>query len=177
MKKQTFILKNHKREEKNIVIEASLEIEQKRVKVEYKVTGELNNYIFEEASKQKRANELWKSTCFELFIAPKEKLNYWELNISPSTKWNLYTFDNYKELMREEKNISIPNIEITQREDGYILSCEVYFDIEEFSPKDNNFNLAVILLDKKEVRHFYSINRKDGVVNFHDRDYWNPFSL
>ena len=172
MKKQIFILKNHKREEKNIVIEASLEVEQKRVKVEYKITGELNNYIFEQPSKQQRANELWKATCFELFIAPKEELNYWELNISPSTKWNLYAFDNYKEHMREEKNISIPNIKITQKEDTYLISCELNLGMEGFSPEQSNFNLTVILLDKNHVRHFYSINRKDGIVDFHNRDYW-----
>ena len=184
MKKQTFILKNHNKEEKNIVVEVSLEIKQKRVNIEYRVTGEIDNYIFEtfmesealmrlKSSSPIRANNLWKSTCFELFIAPKENLNYWELNISSSTKWNFYAFDSYKENMREERDISIPNIEIVQKENLYFISCE--FNLREIIPKQSNFNLAVILLDRNCVRHFYSINRKGGVVDFHDKKYWNSF--
>ena len=173
MKKQTFILKNHDTEEENIEIKASLEVNRERVIVEYIVTGELNNYIFENLKvKQQRANELWKATCFELFISPRESLNYWELNISTSKEWNCYAFDNYKENMREEKNISIPNIEITQKKDTYILSCELNFGIGGVSPEHSNFNLAIILLDTDRVRHFYSINKKNGIVDFHNKDFW-----
>ena len=170
MKKQTFILKNHHREDNNITVEASLEIEDKNFKLEYQVKGEVNNYIFSKPSREKRANELWRATCFELFLAPKESLNYWELNLSPSKAWNFYAFDNYKLCMREEKNISLPIIHISQKKNNYSLSLKFNFDREL---KEADFNLAVILLDREKNRHFYSINRKENGVDFHDRGYWS----
>ena len=52
MKKETFILKKHDKEKKDIQIQASFEIDNKTVTLEFTVTGEINNYIFNEPSKQ-----------------------------------------------------------------------------------------------------------------------------
>ncbi len=44
-----------------------------------------------------RADELWKTTCFEAFIGVQGEARYWELNLSPALqKWNLYSFDGYR---------------------------------------------------------------------------------
>lgn len=44
-----------------------------------------------------RADELWKTTCFEAFFAVPGEPGYWELNLSPAhQKWNLYWFDEYR---------------------------------------------------------------------------------
>ncbi len=171
MKKEIFILKNHNEEQKDIEIQANLEIENKILSLEFNIIGDIENYLFDKPSIQKRENELWKRTCFELFIAPKSKSNYNELNISPSSEWNFYHFSNYKIGMKEDKDISKPSIYSSIRKNHYLLSCK--FTINNKILEDKLiFNLAVILLDKKGLRHFYSINRKRGVVDFHNREYW-----
>jgi hypothetical protein len=44
-----------------------------------------------------RADELWKTTCFEAFFGVAGDSKYWELNLSPSKKsWNLYKFEDYR---------------------------------------------------------------------------------
>lgn len=48
------------------------------------------------AESYQRRDELWKNTCFELFIAPKDTDAYIEMNLSPSGDWNLYGFDSYR---------------------------------------------------------------------------------
>lgn len=40
-----------------------------------------------------RKDELWKSTCLELFIGEKGKPGYSEFNFSPSLDWNSYSFE------------------------------------------------------------------------------------
>lgn len=46
----------------------------------------------------KRANELWKTTCFEAFFGPLGSKTYWEVNLSPqSPTWNLYRFEEYRQ--------------------------------------------------------------------------------
>ncbi len=172
MKKQTFILKNNDKEKKDIRIQASLEINKKTLTLEFTVLGEIKNYIFNEPCIQARADELWKKTCFELFIAQNNNSSYYELNISPSSNWNFYSFLDYKTNMKEEKNVSKPFIHSSKIRDKYRLSFEFDF-YEEFTEKELIFNLAVILLDTKGVRHFYSIHRREEKVDFHDREYWS----
>lgn len=48
-----------------------------------------------------RAHELWRSTCFELFLKPQGQESYQEWNLSPSRQWNAYVFDRYREGMRD----------------------------------------------------------------------------
>src|SRR5262245_9526011 len=40
---------------------------------------------------------LWKHTCFEAFIRDRAGTAYRELNVSPSTEWALYSFDNCRQ--------------------------------------------------------------------------------
>src|SRR4051812_47799940 len=45
-----------------------------------------------------RADELWKTTCFEAFWAVPGQRGYWEVNFSPSKRaWNVYFFDDYRD--------------------------------------------------------------------------------
>lgn len=48
-----------------------------------------------------RAGDLWKTTCFEVFVAGKAgEAGYGEFNLSPSGQWASYRFDAYREGMR-----------------------------------------------------------------------------
>ena len=48
-----------------------------------------------------RTDELWRSTCFELFLRFDDDERYVEFNFSPSTRWAAYAFDGYREGMAE----------------------------------------------------------------------------
>src|SRR5829696_7959044 len=53
-----------------------------------------------------RRDELWRTTCFEFFLAIENKAQYWEFNMSPSGDWNVYVMDAYRQVgMREETRI------------------------------------------------------------------------
>ena len=51
--------------------------------------------------KPHRLPELWKQTCFELFIPAKNSEAYLEFNGAPSGNWNWYSFKKYREGMSE----------------------------------------------------------------------------
>lgn len=48
-----------------------------------------------------RADELWRTTCFELFLKPEGGEAYCEINLSPSERWAAYDFDGYRAGMRD----------------------------------------------------------------------------
>lgn len=48
------------------------------------------------ADELRRADELWRETCFEAFFGVPDSDGYWELNIAADGRWNLYRFDGYR---------------------------------------------------------------------------------
>ena len=50
-----------------------------------------------------RQDDLWKTTCFELFMQPRGGTAYCEFNLSPSERWAAYDFTGYREGMSERE--------------------------------------------------------------------------
>ncbi|MGB3807225.1 MAG: hypothetical protein WA936_08500 [Erythrobacter sp.] len=48
-----------------------------------------------------RADDLWKTTCCEVFWQPVGGAPYYEFNFSPSGQWAAYAFDSYRENMQD----------------------------------------------------------------------------
>ena len=174
MKKQQLILKNHQEVHDKISINAQLEIYDKTIIINFKIEGEVDNYIFPLPSKQKRGHELWKATCFELFLGYNNQTEYQEINISPLAEWNHYSFTNYRKDLKENLTELNPLIKTLKTKESYSISFESDFE-ERIIKNKLIFNLAVILLDHQGTRHFYTINRKEKEVNFHLKKQWNSF--
>ncbi|MCP9817976.1 DOMON-like domain-containing protein [Synechococcus sp. Cruz-9H2] len=54
------------------------------------------------SSRPERRDDLWRSTCFELFIAAAGEPVYREVNLSPTGHWNVYRFSSYRQGMENE---------------------------------------------------------------------------
>ena len=52
------------------------------------------------AEDRERRDELWKQTCFEIFVGCADQRSYLEFNLSPSGDWNAYSFDTYRKGMK-----------------------------------------------------------------------------
>jgi len=65
--------------------------------IRYELRGDLDNIIIPAPSTSPgRKDELWKTTCFEFFLAIKDQPGYWEFNMSLSGDWNIYRMDAYR---------------------------------------------------------------------------------
>ena len=53
-----------------------------------------------------RRDRLWEETCLELFLGIAGSGGYWEFNLSPAGRWNVYRFTSYREGMQEEPAFS-----------------------------------------------------------------------
>lgn len=61
-----------------------------------------------------RQHELWKSTCFELFLAKPGDEGYYEFNFSPKGDWNIYHLEAYRRGLTEEMDVEMPLIKPVQ---------------------------------------------------------------
>jgi hypothetical protein len=65
----------------------------------FRILGDISKLIIPPPATPERADNLWRTTCFELFVAG-EGAKYREFNFSPSGQWAAYDFDDYRAGMR-----------------------------------------------------------------------------
>ncbi|MEO1489517.1 MAG: hypothetical protein AAFR88_08810 [Pseudomonadota bacterium] len=68
---------------------------------EFRLDGRISAIRLPEASPSVRTDNLWKTTCFEIFWQPIGQPGYVEYNLSPSARWASYDFDAFREGMRD----------------------------------------------------------------------------
>jgi hypothetical protein len=88
----------------------------------YIVTGRIGDLLLAAPSAAVRADELWRTTCFEAFVRPDPGEAYAEFNFAPSTRWAAYSFTGYREGMAD-RDIPAPVIKVRRAE--HILELQV----------------------------------------------------
>ena len=152
----------------NISIRSSINLEKNKLSISFILVGALENYIFPEKSKQKRADELWKATSFELFLANSKKEEYYELNFTSSLAWNFYYLSTYRADVQEVKGLGKPKIEVFQEADVFKIIFELETEALLFDGFDI-YNLTCILKNIQNERTFWSLTRASIIPDFHNK--------
>ena len=84
-------------QEKSVHVQGQARLEGSLLRIEFRWSGPVQDA--EPGNKKwSRADELWKSTCFEMFLGNKGEAGYWEFNFAPAhCRWNAYRFESYRE--------------------------------------------------------------------------------
>ncbi len=64
--------------------------------VQYIVDIAAEDVFLPDDAPPERTDDLWKTTCFELFVRRAGKPGYIEFNFSPSSRWAAYHFSDYR---------------------------------------------------------------------------------
>lgn len=84
-----------------------------------------------------RRDDLWRRTCCEFFLRDGDAKAYFEYNLSPSSDWNCFQFDDYRVGVRPaDLGGRGPEIEVERREGSVILAatCPVPRVLEAVAP-------------------------------------------
>jgi hypothetical protein len=68
----------------------------------FRIRGDVEKLVVPPSAEPGRADGLWRTTCFELFVAD-EGTAYREYNFSPSGQWAAFQFDDYRTGMRDRE--------------------------------------------------------------------------
>jgi hypothetical protein len=126
-----------------IQIRGEIERIRNRLSIHYSVTGKLGSILLPSiAHLPFRKHDLWKATCFEFFIAFQDQPRYWEFNLSPSSDWNVYAMDAYRQVnMREETRFPQLPFEFVNT-DGE-LSLDVSVDLSPILARDSILQIGI----------------------------------
>ena len=113
-----------------------------------------------------RADELWRTTCFELFLRPDEGQSYCEFNLSPSERWAAYDFDDYREGMRSRPSPQEPTCTIRQGSSFAIFDAAV--PIAALPGEACAMGLTAVIEEMGGVKSYWALAPGGATPDFHD---------
>lgn len=135
------------------------------VQIRYRVEGDIAALRLAEKVSQQRKDELWKTTCFEAFVALPQ--GYCEYNFAPSTHWAAYRFSDYRDGMADLDDMAPPSFD--QQLDGKLYQCDVTFDLPEvLARQSTHINLTAVIEEKDGTKSYWALKHPDGPPDFHD---------
>jgi len=118
-----------------------------------------------------RKDELWRTTCFEFFLAIKNTPQYWEFNMSASGDWNVYVMDAYRQVgMREETRIKRFPFEVRKEADGLSLEMAINLDPIIASEKIIEVGVASVIQTMNGTATYWALLHPHPEADFHARE-------
>lgn len=138
----------------------------------YEVNGETDRILLPaRSSSPARTDDLWKATCFELFVALPGEPQYWEFNMSPSGDWNVYKMDAYRRLgFREETAFTQLPFAFTSGHSS--LSLDLSVDLASILPPGQVLQVGItaVIQTTKGEDSYWALAHPGPQADFHLRD-------
>jgi len=114
---------------------------------------------------KRRADGLWRHTCFEMFLRSPESASYVELNLSPSEAWAAYDFTGYRQGMAERAMPRQPDC--TARIGGDTLIFDAAIPMAGLPPRPWLMGLTAVIEEEGGVMSYWSLAHPPGPPDFH----------
>ena len=111
-----------------------------------------------------RQDELWKTTCFELFLRRADG-SYREFNFSPSGRWAAYDFSSYRAGMTGYEPLSWPDISDDAGTDLHVAA--IFFDTRELLGFETAA-LTAVIEETGGQKSYWSVAHGNNQPDFHD---------
>ena len=138
--------------------------------IRYTINGEIETILLPNPAAPTRKHDLWKATCFEFFIAIPDQPRYWEFNLSPSSDWNVYVMDAYRQVnMREEAAFQQLPFEFKRANDG--LALDISVDLSSLVRAEQTIQLGVttVIQSKDGSESYWALAHPGMQADFHVR--------
>lgn len=125
-----------------------------------------SRFVIPEADEPSRADELWKTTCFEAFLREAGAERYQEWNFAPSGQWAAYDFTAYREGMTESEIGAPPYVRLEDNLTWWALGATIVVE----AGKQWQLNLAAVLEESDGTRSYWALAHAPDEPDFHHAD-------
>ncbi len=116
-----------------------------------------------------RADGLWQTTCFELFLRPAGELAYYEFNFSPSGEWAAYRFDDVRTGMRDLDLPSAPEIFLDASDSHFALEVTLALP-DQLQGAGFDAGISAVIEDVDGNTSYWALAHPPGRPDFHAPD-------
>ncbi|MDE8650691.1 DOMON-like domain-containing protein [Novosphingobium album (ex Liu et al. 2023)] len=113
-----------------------------------------------------RADGLWQTTCFELFLRAPDESAYLELNLSPSERWNAYDFTGYRAGMAERPMPIEPTCSFRVGQAMAIFDAAV--PLSALPPRPWHAAMSAVLEEEGGIKSYWALAHQGDRPDFHD---------
>ncbi len=135
------------------------------LQLRWRVEG-AGNVVLPPLAGNHRRDELWRTTCFELFIRNGPGEGYAELNFSPSENWAAYDFSAPRKDMAERAVSRDPVI--TPRLGGNILIVDVALRLADLPHLPAAFAMTAVIEEAGSATSYWAMHHGSERPDFHD---------
>lgn len=143
------------------------------VSVEYRQTGaalfvrfrteeDNDGIVWPKVVASQRKDDLWRTTCFEVFVATDN--GYVEFNLSPSSEWASYRFASYRQDMRPAAEHAFSN---GIRFQAYDATLDAQLDLPEGAKQ---LAFSAVIQTSDGAISYWAINHPSDKPDFHHPD-------
>ena len=141
------------------------------LRVNYLLRGDLTLLDIPTAkAPPQRRDELWRQTCFELFITTPGENRYWEFNLSPSGDWACYRFTRYREQMTSVRDIHSLACEIRQNNQQLTLTADLPLSAAIATSAPLQIGITTVIRDHNGRCSYWALTHPTEQPDFHHRD-------
>lgn len=112
-----------------------------------------------------REDDLWQTTCFELFLGTPGGDSYAEFNFSPSGRWAAYDFADYRDGMTS-RSLPLPP-QSQERRHAHILTFDMQLRANAVPPRPLQLGLSAVIEEQGGVKSYWAIAHPPGTPDFH----------
>jgi len=135
----------------------------------YIVTGTIGDLRLPALAAPVRTDELWKHTCFEVFVCATAADSYYEFNFAPSTQWAAYRFDGYRSGMTVASEIGAPRIDVQSNAERYELQVALALDPLPGAAKWR-LGLSAMIEETNGRKSYWALAHPPSKPDFHHAD-------
>lgn len=129
---------------------------------EFRLDGKVGAIILPQPALSERMDNLWQTTCFEIFWQPIGGTYYREFNLSPSGRWAAYDFDAFREGMRDAP-VDAMSLVCAQDDAGLVLRASIAADL----PSPAQVALNAIVEHADGGKQYWALAFPPGPPEFH----------
>ena len=122
-----------------------------------------SRFVIPEASEPGRADELWRTTCFEAFLRESGEEPYREWNFAPSGEWAAYDFTAYRAGMAEADIAKPPYIRMEDNLTWWTLGATIAVD----AGVEWELGLSAVLEEKDGTKSYWALAHPGKTPDFH----------
>lgn len=141
-----------------------------RLSLRYQVLGDVSSIVVPGWVERSRADELWRTTCFEVFVRRGEGPGYLEFNASPSGQWAAYGFDDYRQGMTPQNAVELERLDRSVA--GRTLTLSAVLDLGRIGLAPAPWRLAIsaVIEDQAGSKSYWALAHPSDKPDFHHPD-------
>lgn len=111
-----------------------------------------------------RADELWRTTCFEAFLQAPDGETYREWNFAPSGNWAAYDFNSYRDGMAQPDVAQPPYIRVEDNFTWWAVGATIAVE----AGTDWQLGLSAVLEEKDGTKSYWALAHCGEKPDFHE---------